>query len=67
MHRTSGRYAAAGLVLGLGGAVLGQEAPAVVSLCLAGLAVNAAEAARDMQNEFLTSKPRRGVPIPKLW
>ena len=47
--------------------MLGQEAPAVVSLCLAGLAVNAAEAARDMQNEFLTSKPRRGVPIPKLW
>ena len=27
-----------GLVLGLGGAVLGQEGPAVVALCLAGLA-----------------------------
>lgn len=58
---------AAGLVMGLGGAVVGQEGPAVVSLCLAGLAVNAAEAVRDMQNEFITSKPRRGVPIPKLW
>lgn len=58
---------AGGLVMGLGGAVVGQEGPAVVALCLAGLAVNAAEAVRDMQNEFLTSQPRRGLPIPKLW
>ena len=58
---------AGGLVMGLGGAVVDQEGPAVVALCLAGLAINAAEKVRDMQNEFITSKPRRGVPVPKLW
>jgi len=58
---------AAGLVFGLGGAVVGQEGPAVVSLCLAGLAVNATESVRDMQHGMKTSVPRRGDPIPKLW
>ena len=57
----------AGLALGLVGGILGQEAPAVVSLCVAGLATGAAEKTRDMQNEFKTSVKRRGDPIPKLW
>jgi hypothetical protein len=58
---------AGGLALGLGGAIVGQEGPAVVSLCIAGIMMNAAEQVRDMQNEFKTSVPRRGDPIPKLW
>ena len=57
----------AGLALGLMGGILGQEAPAVVSLCVAGLATGAAEKTRDMQEEFKTSVKRRGDPIPKLW
>jgi len=57
----------AGLALGLVGGILGQEAPAVVSLCVAGLAAGAAEKTRDMQEEFKTSVKRRGDPIPKLW
>ena len=57
----------AGLALGLVGGILGQEAPAVVSLCVAGLATGAAEKTRDMQEEFKTSVKRRGDPIPKLW
>jgi len=58
---------AASVLLGLGGAVVGQEAPAVVALGIAGLATGAAERVRDMQSEFLTSVKRRGDPIPKLW
>ena len=57
----------AGLALGLMGGILGQEAPAVVSLCVAGLATGAAEKTRDMQEEFKTSVKRRGDPVPKLW
>ena len=57
----------AGLALGMVGGILGQEAPAVVSLCVAGLATGAAEKTRDMQQEFKTSVKRRGDPIPKLW
>lgn len=63
----SNAMCAGGLVLGVGGAVVGQEAPAVVALCVAGLATGAAERVRDMQSEFLTSVKRRGDPIPKLW
>ena len=58
---------AAGLVFGLGGAVVGQEGPAVVAVCLAGLAVNATESVRDMQHGMKTSIPRRGDAMPKLW
>jgi len=58
---------AASVLLGVGGAVVGQEAPAVVALGVAGLATGAAERVRDMQSEFLTSVKRRGDPIPKLW
>ena len=54
-------------LMGVGG-ILGQEAPAVVALCVAGLATGAAEkTVRDMQSEFKTSVKRRGDPIPKLW
>lgn len=63
----SNAMCAGGLIMGVGGAVVGQEAPAVVALCVAGLATGAAERVRDMQSEFLTSVKRRGDPIPKLW
>ena len=56
-----------GLALGLVGGILGNEGPAVVSLCIAGLALGAAEKTKDMQNEFKTSVKVRGDPIPKLW
>ena len=57
----------AGSRSGWAAAIVGQEGPAVVSLCIAGIMMNAAEQVRDMQNEFKTSVPRRGDPIPKLW
>jgi|TARA_B110000977_G_scaffold114033_2_gene147541 hypothetical protein len=56
-----------GLALGLVCGILGNEAPAVVTLCVAGLATGAAEKTRDMQVEFKTSVKSRGDPIPKLW
>jgi len=58
---------AAGLFFAVTGAAFDQEAPAVVATCLAGASLVGAETARDMQHEFLSSVPRRGVPKPKLW
>ena len=58
---------AGGLFLAVTGAAFDQEAPAIVATCLAGASLVGAEKVRDMQHEFLSSVPRRGVPKPKLW
>lgn len=58
---------AAGLLFAVAGAAFDQEAPAVVATCLAGASMVGAESVRDMQHEYLSSVPRRGVPKPKLW
>ena len=58
---------AGGLFLAVTGAAFDQEAPAIIATCLAGASLVGAEKVRDMQHEFLSSVPRRGVPKPKLW
>jgi hypothetical protein len=58
---------ATSLVTGLGGALVGNEGLPVLTLSLAGLSLLGVEEVRDMQHEFVSSTPRRGVPKPKLW
>jgi len=58
---------AGGLFLAVTGAAFDQQAPATISACLAGASLVGAEMVRDMQHEFVSSVPRRGVPKPKLW
>jgi len=58
---------AAGVFLAVTGAAFDQQAPATISACLAGASLVGAEMVRDMQHEFVSSVPRRGVPKPKLW
>jgi len=65
---SAGKYLlASAIFLAVTGAAFDQEAPAVVLACVAGASLVGAEQVRDMQHEFLTSVPRRGVPKPKLW
>ena len=56
-----------GVFLAVTGAAFDQQAPATISACLAGASLVGAEMVRDMQHEFVSSVPRRGVPKPKLW
>ena len=58
---------AGGVFLAVTGAAFDQQAPATISACLAGASLVGAEMVRDMQHEFVSSVPRRGVPKPKLW
>ena len=58
---------ASGLFLAVTGAAFDQQAPATIAACLAGASLVGAEKVRDMQHEFISSVPRRGVPRPKLW
>lgn len=60
-------FLASGLFLAVTGAAFDQQAPATIAVCLAGASLVGAEKVRDMQHEFLSSVPRRGVPKPKLW
>ena len=55
------------LITGFGGALVGNEGLPVLTLSLAGLSLLGVEEVRDMQHEFVSSTPRRGVPKPKLW
>ena len=58
---------ATSLITGFGGALVGNEGLPVLTLSLAGLSLLGVEEVRDMQHEFVSSTPRRGVPKPKLW
>ena len=58
---------ATSLITGFGGALVGNEGLPVLALSLAGLSLLGVEEVRDMQHEFVSSTPRRGVPKPKLW